>query len=31
MGVRDTGWNGAMALIYGDSSWGRVTGSGRWD
>ena len=31
MGVRDTGWNGAMALIYGDSSWGRATRSGRWD
>ena len=27
----DTGWNGAMALIYGDTSWGCATGSGKWD
>ena len=25
-----TGWNGAMALIYGDASWGHATGSGKW-
>ena len=31
MGVLDTGWNGMMALIYGDSSWGRGTGSGKWE
>ena len=24
MGVRDTGWKGVIALIYGDASWERI-------
>ena len=27
----NTGWIGAMGLIYGDTSWGHMTGLGRWD
>ena len=28
MGACSTGWIGAIALIYGDASWGCATGSG---